>query len=180
MLKRLIFVAVLPLLASCASLSEDSCRVGDWSSIGYRDGANGQLVSYINQHREACADYGIEPDADVWARARAEGLKEYCTPANVYNLGRRGREMNPVCRENTQGLQLANFYGLRYYEISEEIDDLEDEIDDARRRLATEFTGTALTPEQIAMQQSLWSQIRKNQRDIRRLERDLRRYDDLP
>ena len=179
MLKRLIFVAFLPLLTSCASLSEESCRGGDWASIGFRDGANGQLISYINQHREACADYGIVPDVEVWARARLDGLKEYCTPQNVYNLGRRGREMNPVCEANREGLQLANFYGLRYYEISNEIDDLEDDMDAILLRLATEFTGT-LTTEQIVEQQRLLAQVREIQRDIRRLERDLRRYDDLP
>lgn len=179
MLKKLIFVAFLPLLASCASLSEDSCRVGDWESIGYRDGVNGQSIGYIFEHRKACIEHGIEPNTEVWARARLEGLKEYCTPLNVYELGRRGRRMRPVCEANREGLHLANSYGLRYHEISTEIDELDDEMDAILLRLATEFIGT-LTPEQVVLQQSLLAQVRSLQRDIRRLERDLRRYDDLP
>ena len=114
MLKKLVFIAFLPLLASCASLSEDSCRIGDWSAIGYRDGANGQLISYINEHREACAEYGVTPDVEVWARARLDGLQEYCTAENAYDIGRRGRDFSPVCTTNREGLRLAHLYGQRY------------------------------------------------------------------
>ncbi len=179
MVRRLFFVAILPILASCASLSEDSCRGGDWASIGYRDGANGQLLSYINQHIEACAEFGISPDVEEWRAAREAGLQEYCTPENAYAVGRRGRDLSPVCEANRDYLRLANFYGRRFAEISDEIDDLEDVEDDVLHRLATEFTGE-LTPEQLALQQSLLSQLRAIRREIRNLERDLRKYDDLP
>ncbi len=179
MLKRLIFVAFLPLLASCASLSEDACRQGDWASIGLRDGVNGQLESYINNHREACSEFGITPDVQTWLRYRAEGLKEYCTAENAYRIGRSGRDLNPVCEGNRDALRLANFYGQRYYEIESQIDDLEDMEDVILTRLATEFTGE-LTPEQVELQQFLLADLREIRRDIRRLERELRKYDDLP
>ncbi len=179
MIKRLLLIVLLPFVTSCASLSEESCIAGDWATIGYKDGTNGQLVSYVDKHREACAEYGVSPDVETWARYRLEGLKEYCTPANAYSLGRDGRRMNDVCRQNRESLQLANYYGLQYFEISEDIEDLEDEEDTIHLRLASEFTGE-LTPELIQQQQTLISRLRKISREIRALERELRRYDDLP
>lgn len=179
MFKNLLAVLPLFFIMSCASLSEDSCRAGNWSSIGFNDGTNGRLESYIKEHRESCAEYGIRPDVAVWRAARIEGLKQYCTPVNAYSEGRDGDELNPVCSENIDRLQLANFYGLQYYEISERIDDLEDEIDDLRDRIETEFT-REMSLEERALRRFYREKIEDAEDEIRDLEWDLRRYEDLP
>ncbi len=174
-------LAVLPILfiMSCASLSEDSCRSGNWGTIGFNDGVNGALESYVNQHRKACADFGITPDVSAWLQGRTQGLKQYCTPVNAYNEGRSGSELNAVCTRRIDRLQLANFYGLRYYEIAEEIDDLEDEIDDLRERIDTEF-GDDPNKEERQLRRFYRNQIETARDKIRDLEWDQRRYDDLP
>lgn len=179
MFKKFLVASPLLLIMSCASLSEDSCRAGDWGAIGFDDGKNGKLESYIYEHREACADYGIAPDVTTWLKTRIEGLKYYCTPESAYNVGRRGRDLSPVCEANQSDLRLANFYGQRYYEISEEIDDIDDEMDDILRKLSTDFNGE-LTLEQRDLQRFYLSQVRELRGEIRDLEWELRRYDDLP
>ena len=50
------------ILSSCAPLSEDECRAGNWQAIGQADGAEGRDLNYIDQHAEACAEYGVAPD----------------------------------------------------------------------------------------------------------------------
>lgn len=180
MLKKLLIAAPLLALMSCASLNEDSCRAGDWEGIGYNDGTNGRLLTYLGEHREACSEYGITPNSTSWLRGRLEGLKQYCTPANVYDVGRRGRDLSPVCSPaQASELRLAHLYGMRYYEIEREIDKLDDELDEVLFRLETEFN-EVITPEQADLRRYLLRQVRELQRDIRDLERDLRDYDDLP
>ena len=180
MFKKFLVMSPILFLMSCASLTEEACRTGNWESIGYKDGANGRSESYINEHRDACDDFGIYPDTARWLRGRIEGLRQYCTVENAYSIGRRGDELNNVCPQTqVSDLRLANFYGIRYYEIRQEIEVLEDEITDIWRILATDFTGE-LTPEQLSLKISYLSRIIKLQRQIQRLERELSKYDSLP
>jgi len=180
MYKKLLAMSPIVFLMSCASLTEDACRTGDWSSIGYNDGVNGRYESYINEHRDACSDYGIAPNTSAWLLGRIEGLKQYCTVENAYSIGRRGKELNNVCPETQlSDLRLANFYGIRYHEIWQEIDALEDEIREIRQVLATDFIGE-LTPEQLSLKNFYLLRIIDLQSEIRLLERELSKYDSLP
>lgn len=173
-------ISSLVFLTACASLSEEACRTGDWGTIGYNDGVRGRAESYINEHREACSEYGISPNTSVWLRSRIEGLKQYCTPDNAYTVGRRGRELNNVCpTTQLSELRLANFFGLRYYEIDREIDALRDEREEIRLILATNFIGD-LTPEQLQLQNFYLSQLIDLRRSIRELRRELVKYAALP
>ncbi len=179
MLKKSLAISAFAVLASCASLSEDACRSGDWAAIGYNDGTNGRLETYITEHRKACGEFGIVPDTATWLRARLEGLKQYCTVPNAYLIGRSGRELNPVCSSQINALQLSNFYGLRYYEITAEINALEDEISSLERIIATTLSGV-LTPEQEELKFFYLSQIREYKRRIRELKWERRKYDQAP
>ncbi len=180
MFMKTLAVSSLVLLAACASLSEEACRTGDWENIGYNDGVHGRYESYIGEHREACSEYGIAPNAALWLRGRIEGLKQYCTPDNAYTVGRRGSELNSVCPvTNRSELRLANFYGLRYYEINREVYALKDEINDIERILATDFIGDP-TPEQLQLKNFYLLQIIDLQRSIHELEFELLKYAAAP
>ncbi len=179
MLRRFIVVSLFFALGACASLSEDACRSGNWQAIGYNDGANGRSQSYINEHREACVEYGIAPDQTAWLRARLEGLKQYCTRPNAYQIGRRGSDLNAVCSSDVAGLKLANFYGLRYYEIRRDIATLEREQDETLRKLENDFNGE-LTAEQNVLQKLYFAKTRRLERKISNLTWDLRKYAEMP
>lgn len=179
MLPKLAAVSSLIFVTACASLSEDSCRTGNWESIGYSDGVAGRSQTYIEQHREACAEYGIAPDTTKWLRARIEGLKQYCTRPNAYEQGRRGNDLNPVCSSDQSGLQLANFYGMRYHEITRDIDRLDNERDELLRKLAHEFNDV-MTPEMVERKRFYLSRVRRINSEIRDLEWELRKYDEMP
>ncbi len=64
-----------------------------------------------------------------WRKGRTEGLKQYCTPANAYSVGRRGQRLAPVCTgENLERLQIANDRGLQWHDIQRRIRDAESQI----------------------------------------------------
>ncbi|NNJ66772.1 MAG: DNA repair protein, partial [Boseongicola sp.] len=51
-LKSIPVIAALSLLtlAACASLSEETCRAGDWEQIGFQDGTRGAGPDEIFRH----------------------------------------------------------------------------------------------------------------------------------
>ncbi len=121
-------IALLPgtgFLASCASISPEQCRAGDWRGIGISDGENGRSGGYISRHQDACGKVGIVPDVAAWNAGREIGLDRYCTPRNAYRIGRDGTELSNRCTgPSVSELNAANIKGRKYYAITREISDL--------------------------------------------------------
>lgn len=61
----LVAIAVLALLSGCATLSEGDCATGDWREIGRNDGLHGLRRSQLAKHQDACAKFGVQPDAGL-------------------------------------------------------------------------------------------------------------------
>jgi hypothetical protein len=78
-------------------MSGDECRLADWRTIGYEDGARGAPAEALGPRREACADHGVAPDLDAYRRGRDEGLREFCRPERGFALGDRGGRYVGVC-----------------------------------------------------------------------------------
>lgn len=134
-----LFLILGPLffLAACATLDEESCRDGDWTSIGYRDGKAGRAPDFIQQHAKACAEYGVRPDPTLWERGRQAGLREYCTPDNAYRTGARGLRLRDVCQgPDVERLERLNRRGLEWYRIGRDIDEALREISRIEAELA--------------------------------------------
>ena len=95
---RVMFVViVLASLAGCASMNKSECLTADWHMIGMEDGSQGQPVSYIGNHRKACADYNIKPDLVTYEAGHAAGMEQFCTESNGFRLGSRGGFYSGVC-----------------------------------------------------------------------------------
>lgn len=132
----LIFIAAVG-LSGCATLNEDECTAGDWSGIGFNDGSKGRGPSYFDRHIKACAEYGVAPAQSPWLEGRDRGLRVYCRPSNAYRIGRRGARIAPYCSSvEAAEMEPAYRFGLRYYKISEEIDDLKRDEDDLLAEIA--------------------------------------------
>jgi hypothetical protein len=107
--------------------------MADWRLIGYEDGAAGQTVTRIGDHREACAKHGVTPDMAAYRRGREEGLAEYCRPRRAYELGRSGHAYPAVCPvELERKLRIAWEGGHRLYEQYRAVQQTEREL--ARRQ----------------------------------------------
>ncbi len=174
-------ILLLPLLTllSCASISEEQCRAGDWGAIGLRDGQAGRNLDYINSHFKACAEVGVTPNKSQWLAGRAQGLPQYCTPENAYDLGRDGRSLNNVCPvPQARLLDRANSWGQEYYDIGQEKDELRDDIRGLEKLLAA-MTGE-LTEEQLALRRSYRQQLRSIELQLIRLDNQQQRFSRLP
>lgn len=106
-----VFVGITAVvLSACATMNENECTAANWQDIGYEDGAKGYELSYLGNHRKACADYGVSPDFDRYKKGRLAGLQEYCVPATAFSVGRSGGQLNLSCADSqppSPGFELA-------------------------------------------------------------------------
>lgn len=88
---------LMVMTAGCATLSEGQCMVGDWYAIGKRDGASGRERARLFKHRQACREYGTQPDVHAYDAGRQAGLMRYCTPYQGFIEGNDGHRYRGVC-----------------------------------------------------------------------------------
>ncbi|MEM7565204.1 MAG: DUF2799 domain-containing protein [Pseudomonadota bacterium] len=122
-------LVVLFLLAGCATMSESECAQADWRIIGLEDGAKGRALSYLGNHRKACAEYGIKPDLAEYQVGHRNGVRQYCIPQTGFRQGRSGRTYHDVCPADLEGSFLAA------YETGRELHRLENQIDQLAREI---------------------------------------------
>ncbi|WP_091509461.1 DUF2799 domain-containing protein [Microbulbifer yueqingensis] len=161
---RIISAGLLALvLGGCATMSEEECMVADWHAIGYEDGAAGQPVAQLGRRRQACAEYGVQPDSAAYRAGRDEGLELYCTEMRGFRLGRAGGSYNGVCPADLEGLFLHAYEaGRELYvarsavnEVSRSIDHRIDErehiLDDITEMSARLISDEATREERITL-----------------------------
>ena len=128
--------AVLALLSACATLDENQCRSADWRQIGRADGEQGHAMSRLDEHRKACAEYRIQPDADRYWLGRSEGLNRYCRLDNAVRAGLAGRAYHGVCPPDVDpAFRRVHAAGLAVAQARQQIATLDSQIDSAERDL---------------------------------------------
>jgi hypothetical protein len=129
------------MLAGCAgkpSMSEHQCAVGDWQTVGYRDGVNGRRSTALLTHQDACMEHGVAPNRAAYMLGWEEGAREYCQPNNGFHIGERGWSHNNICPQELQaGFLTAYQEGQRLYQARVAVSNLEWEIDQKTSRLAS-------------------------------------------
>jgi hypothetical protein len=168
------------LLGSCATLSQEQCQAGDWRSIGVADGAEGRPASYVSNHVNACAEYGIGLDQPLYQVGRAEGLRAYCTLENAADVGLDGERYYGVCEGNI-GVAFARVHGAaeRVHDLEAELNSIDSDIDRLARRLRqgglSEGEAAALVREIRSLQRdsdSVRRQIRLADNRLRAIQRE--------
>ena len=132
----LALVAVGLLTTGCATLDAGECKAADWRQIGRSDGERGYGTGRLDEHRKACAEHGVRPDADRYWLGRSEGLQHYCRLDNALRVGRAGQSYQGVCPPGID----AHFrqWHAAAYEVSRiraAITSTDSEIDQHERRL---------------------------------------------
>ncbi len=141
---NIMLLVLIGALNACASISEDECRVGAWSDLGYRDGVNGRNKGKLADYAETCAKYSVAPDRQAYLAAYDLGLAEYCTYQQGFELGESGSSFNQACSGHLQdGFDRGYDDGRVRYEIHQEHDqmigayeEVLEELVDVRARLA--------------------------------------------
>ncbi len=137
---RILFWAAFTLLLSaCAakpSVSEFQCKAGDWQTIGFRDGAAGAPSSRLLVHQDACGEFNIIPVREDYLAGWHEGLLNFCTAANGFDLGQRGASHNRVCSgELNQPFAGAYADGRQLYLARAQVDELQRRLHERHERL---------------------------------------------
>lgn len=180
MLRLSTFLFLMLSLASCASLSEEECLIGNWQEIGFEDGANGRAPEFIARHRKACAEVGIAPNLSLWLEGREKGLRAYCRPQNAYAIGRRGGRIAPYCTSvEAISMRPAYDHGRIYYEIGQDISELHRE----ESRIESDLSGLdvdELGKTERHLRSSLLLSLSRISLDIQQLRLRRLRYDTWP
>jgi hypothetical protein len=153
-------------LSGCASMSKDECRAADWQQVGQRDGASGYDSSRLDEHRKACAEVAVVPDALRWQQGWLQGLPLYCTAQVGWREGRAGNSYRGVCKGRSEEAFLqryrigseANRVERQMSNNASEINRLENQIrkaasDEERRSLRDRLR--YLNQDQLLLRQSL-------------------------
>jgi hypothetical protein len=97
-LKGIISVmAILLLVAGCASVSKEDCLLIDWYEYGRMDGRQGKPRTAFQGRAKACLEHGISADRQAYYKGHDLGLKYYCTEQKGFELGQKGLAYNSVC-----------------------------------------------------------------------------------
>jgi len=183
---RLVPGILITLLASgCATMDKPECRQADWQMIGIEDGAKGHPVSYIGNHRKACAEYGVQPDLARYQLGHQAGLAQFCTASNGFNQGRAGRKYNEVCpaelREQfVRGYNTGRELNQLHSEINHMRHDAEQkkveitELEERIKNIETVLVSGALS---VKDRKTLLEQFKKLQSRLTTLENDIRDLD---
>ena len=112
----------LLLLGGCATLNQSECLNANWQMIGLEDGSKGQALSYIGNHRKACAKFNISPDLEQYQLGHAQGLRQYCTYNTGLRLGTRGGNFKSICPAELEGdFRLGHQRGREIYSLNVEL-----------------------------------------------------------
>ena len=74
-----------------------ACQSTDWYSLGTSDGSQGLPASLREPAFAECAVLGAAADRDSYQMGRSDGLRNYCTAENGYEIGRTGQRYHFVC-----------------------------------------------------------------------------------
>ena len=99
--KIITFGLLACLAAGCSTLSVEertaACASTDWQRYGMNDGRLGVPTSERADQFEDCAGLGHAANLAAYQAGRAEGLLDYCTAENGYQVGYEGRRYRKVC-----------------------------------------------------------------------------------
>ncbi|HZJ94103.1 MAG TPA: DUF2799 domain-containing protein [Thiopseudomonas sp.] len=172
---RVIGLAALTVFISgCASMSEQECLTANWLDQGFRDGRNGQPLSRVEDHRQACAKVGVRPDLQLYLQGRERGIMHYCTPENAIEQGRLGRPYRNACPAHLEHrFLLAYEQGKKIYDAEQRIETLNRESKQLEQRLKSEKDKDSRRYVRQELR-DVDRQLQQAREDLRYLERRLR------
>ncbi len=104
-------------LTSCAHhLSESECRNINWHDRGYQDSSHGLGQNNLLKEQKDCEKFNIKINNKAYNNGWQQGMKQYCTDKNGYDLGVQGLDYSPIC-QGAYSLLIDKGYqrGVRQY-----------------------------------------------------------------
>jgi hypothetical protein len=127
---RLAALLLAAVASGCASLDRAECLSANWYAIGLEDGARGRALERLGDHRRACAEHKVVPDAERYIAGRDEGLKSFCTYERGFAHGRSGQSYAGGC---PSALAVSFQSG---YQLGRELHDLHRRLGEVQNQIA--------------------------------------------
>jgi hypothetical protein len=96
-------MAMLIMVAGCASVSKEDCLLTDWYEIGRLDGRQGKARTAFQGRAKACLEHGINADRQAYYKGHDLGMQYYCTEQKGFELGQQGLAYRSVCPLQLEG-----------------------------------------------------------------------------
>lgn len=137
-MKVLVPIALTVLLAACQSgTKQASCMESDWFELGRREGAAGKTIKpeEISRYCKKAFDTNAQ---NLYSLGYNNGLTEFCSPANGYNMGRTGTKLPDVCpRPIDEPFKAAHSRGLKARELEAANRRIDRQISSVNQKLKT-------------------------------------------
>lgn len=128
-IKLLLVIFISFFVSACATLNKSECLNADWQIIGLEDGSKGRALTYIGQHRKACAEHSVVPNLDLYQAGYEVGLAQFCTAEVGFAQGKRGYQYDGVCPAALRSDFLYGYErGRELYLLTREISHIHREI----------------------------------------------------
>ncbi len=167
-------------LAGCASMNKEECLTADWRTVGFHDAAAGRTADTIDDHRQACAEYGVVPNLDRYLEGRKKGLVEYCRSSRGYQEGLAGRAYGGVCPANLEAAFKTGYEaGHRIYELEDAARDEERKLREKERRLKEarkkleEARNAIVVSNDVTVRARAMTELQSRTRESNALEREI-------
>ena len=109
-------LAIILLLAGCATVSKEDCLLTDWFEVGRMDGMQGRPRTVFQNRAKPCLEQGVNADRQAYYQGHDEGLKYYCTEEKGFALGRQGLAYNSNCPlEIEKDFRAGYQHGIQLY-----------------------------------------------------------------
>ena len=128
---RVLILSVLLAIASCASVSPETCEVTDWRYQGYQAGAAGGLLTEDDSRFARCAEAGVMGDRAAYRAGYEEGLAAYCTFEGVLSAALRGQGDVLRCPDPTYAMEEAYEVGFALHSAERDRNAAEAAFEDA-------------------------------------------------
>jgi hypothetical protein len=124
------------ILASCATMTPDECRLANWHEIGLSDGVEGKTLAKFTARKEDCAEAHVVPDSRAYLAGREAGLTSFCRLENAAPLGVRGDSYEGVCPPLIDGEFRRRFQiGHAVYEWRGEVSRIDERLRSQEKKL---------------------------------------------
>jgi hypothetical protein len=153
-------------------MNRSQCLNADWYAIGLEDGARGRALERLGDHRRACAEYNVVPDAARYVAGRNEGLKSFCTYERGFAEGRAGNNYGAACPAPSAAAFLAGYNrGREQHDLHQRLDEVEREIANVKSALTKGIPDPRARAEQLERLESLTRESEALQARISQAER---------
>lgn len=129
-MKIILLFSLIVLISGCSTMSIEECKIAQWENIGQKDASEGYDRLRFAKYMKACDKAHITPDQARYNKGYDEGLKLYCTPQNIFDLGLSGLGDYSICPINEQqNLKIFSDVSSAYYDASQNKKNLNRDID---------------------------------------------------